>query len=78
MGFKLGTILCLSLSLSQNLLFPSGPVLLMILEKENAVADWRALIGPTNASKAKVTHPHRSQFLLVSYLYIVFPSFSFK
>ncbi|XP_048335862.2 probable nucleoside diphosphate kinase 5 isoform X1 [Ziziphus jujuba] len=36
----------------------SGPVLLMILEKENAVADWRALIGPTDASKAKVTHPH--------------------
>ncbi|KAF3452012.1 hypothetical protein FNV43_RR08108 [Rhamnella rubrinervis] len=36
----------------------SGPVLLMILEKENAVADWRALIGPTDARKAKITHPH--------------------
>lgn len=31
----------------------------MILEKENAVADWRALIGPTDARKAKITHPHR-------------------
>nr|XP_048335866.1 nucleoside diphosphate kinase isoform X3 [Ziziphus jujuba var. spinosa] len=44
----------------QQSTFSSGPVLLMILEKENAVADWRALIGPTDASKAKVTHPHSS------------------
>ncbi|PON43600.1 Nucleoside diphosphate kinase [Parasponia andersonii] len=36
----------------------SGPVLVMILEKENAIADWRALIGPTDARKAKITHPH--------------------
>lgn len=36
----------------------SGPVLVMVLEKINAVADWRALIGPTDAQKAKVTHPH--------------------
>ncbi|KAK6914674.1 Nucleoside diphosphate kinase-like domain, partial [Dillenia turbinata] len=35
----------------------SGPVLIMVLEKSNAVADWRALIGPTDASKAKVMHP---------------------
>lgn len=38
----------------------SGPVLVMVLEKDNAIADWRALMGPTNASKAKITHPHRS------------------
>ncbi|CAB4272269.1 unnamed protein product [Prunus armeniaca] len=38
----------------------SGPVLIMVLEKENAVADWRALIGPTDASKAKITHPNRT------------------
>ncbi|GAB4841965.1 hypothetical protein Ancab_011922 [Ancistrocladus abbreviatus] len=36
----------------------SGPVLIMILEKENAVVHWRALIGPTDAQKAKITHPH--------------------
>ncbi|KAM5579586.1 putative nucleoside diphosphate kinase 5 [Rosa sericea] len=36
----------------------SGTVLIMVLEKENAVADWRALIGPTDASAAKITHPH--------------------
>ncbi|XP_024031552.1 probable nucleoside diphosphate kinase 5 [Morus notabilis] len=36
----------------------SGPVLVMVLEKENAVADWRALIGPTDSRKAKITHPH--------------------
>ncbi|KAI3887552.1 hypothetical protein MKW92_022666 [Papaver armeniacum] len=32
----------------------SGPVVVMVLEKEDAVVDWRGLIGPTNASKAKV------------------------
>lgn len=36
----------------------SGPVLIMVLEKENAVADWRTLIGPTDASTSKITHPH--------------------
>ncbi|KAK0597598.1 hypothetical protein LWI29_026783 [Acer saccharum] len=36
----------------------SGPVLVMVLEKENAIADWRGLIGPTDARKAKITHPH--------------------
>lgn len=35
----------------------SGPVLIMVLEKVNAVADWRALIGPTDSRKAKATHP---------------------
>lgn len=35
----------------------SGQVRIMVLEKENAIADWRALIGPTDAKKAKVTHP---------------------
>ncbi|RVW52139.1 putative nucleoside diphosphate kinase 5 [Vitis vinifera] len=48
----------------------SGPVLVMVLEKINAVADWRALIGPTDAQKAKVTHPHSffAGFLIVSAL----------
>ncbi|XP_052184097.1 probable nucleoside diphosphate kinase 5 [Diospyros lotus] len=36
----------------------SGPVLVMVLEKVNAIADWRAMIGPTDAHKAKVTHPN--------------------
>ncbi|KAL3528572.1 hypothetical protein ACH5RR_007894 [Cinchona calisaya] len=36
----------------------SGPVLIMVLDKANAVADWRVLIGPTDAETAKVTHPH--------------------
>ncbi|KAI3670562.1 hypothetical protein L1987_87900 [Smallanthus sonchifolius] len=36
----------------------SGPVLIMVLEKVNAIADWRTLIGPTDARKAKITHPH--------------------
>ncbi|HDJ33765.1 MAG TPA: nucleoside-diphosphate kinase [Bacteroidetes bacterium] len=31
----------------------SGPILVMILEKENAVEDFRALIGNTDPSKAE-------------------------
>ncbi len=30
----------------------SGPVLLMALEKENAIADWRKLMGATNPAEA--------------------------
>lgn len=45
-----------------NIHFISGPVIPMVLEKENAVADWRALIGPTDARKAKLSHPQRFTF----------------
>jgi nucleoside-diphosphate kinase len=31
----------------------SGPIIPIILEKENAVADFRALIGATDPSKAE-------------------------
>ncbi|KAH9621505.1 hypothetical protein KSS87_020437, partial [Heliosperma pusillum] len=40
----------------------SGPVLVMVLEKDNAVADWRKMIGPTDAEKARVTHPKSQNF----------------
>ncbi|KAG4196008.1 hypothetical protein ERO13_A06G143750v2 [Gossypium hirsutum] len=46
------------LILSVTFMFDSGPVLVMILVKEDAVAHWRDLIGPTDAGKAKITHPH--------------------
>jgi nucleoside-diphosphate kinase len=29
-----------------------GPVVVMVLEKENAIADWRKLMGATNPEKA--------------------------
>ncbi len=32
----------------------SGPVVVMALEKENAIADWRKLMGDTNPAKADV------------------------
>ncbi|KAG6526156.1 hypothetical protein ZIOFF_016133 [Zingiber officinale] len=37
----------------------SGPVLAMVIEKTNGISEWRALIGPTDAGKARVSHPHR-------------------
>jgi len=30
----------------------SGPIVVMALEKENAIADWRTLMGVTNPAKA--------------------------
>ncbi|KAM7480633.1 hypothetical protein LguiA_028846 [Lonicera macranthoides] len=36
----------------------SGPVLIMVLEKVHAVSEWRTLIGPTDAHKARFTHPN--------------------
>uniref|UniRef100_A0ACD5YU90 Uncharacterized protein n=3 Tax=Avena sativa TaxID=4498 RepID=A0ACD5YU90_AVESA len=37
----------------------SGPVHAMVLERHDAIAHWRALIGPTDARKAKTSHPNR-------------------
>ncbi|MFC1894331.1 nucleoside-diphosphate kinase [Candidatus Dependentiae bacterium] len=31
----------------------SGPVIVMVLEKENAIADWRKLMGATDPAKAE-------------------------
>ena len=31
----------------------SGPVILLVLEKENAIADWRKLMGATNPADAE-------------------------
>jgi len=37
----------------------SGPVMALVLAKENAIAGWRALIGPTDSEKARETVPNR-------------------
>ncbi|XP_034549238.1 thioredoxin domain-containing protein 6 isoform X2 [Notolabrus celidotus] len=35
----------------------SGPCVMLILKKENAVEDWRAMLGPTDPDQAKETSP---------------------
>jgi len=35
----------------------SGPIVAMVLARENAIYQWRELIGPTNSIVAKETHP---------------------
>eukprot|EP00124_Ichthyophonus_hoferi_P004295 Ihof_evm3s456 gene=Ihof_evmTU3s456 len=35
----------------------SGPLVALVLEKENAIKDWRLLIGPTNSNKAREEAP---------------------
>ncbi|KAG0237907.1 hypothetical protein BGW42_008007 [Actinomortierella wolfii] len=35
----------------------SAPVYALVLEKDNAIADWRAFIGPTDSEKARLQAP---------------------
>lgn len=35
----------------------SGPVLAIVIARDQAISYWRELIGPTNALKARQTHP---------------------
>jgi nucleoside diphosphate kinase homolog 5 len=37
----------------------SGPIMALALQKENAIMDWRALMGPTNVQTAKREAPTR-------------------
>jgi len=37
----------------------SAPIVAMVLAKENAIQQWRELIGPTNSTSAKETQPGR-------------------
>ena len=40
----------------------SGPVVALVLAREKAVTALRELMGPTNAVKARTTHPNRQVF----------------
>jgi nucleoside diphosphate kinase len=37
----------------------SAPIYAMVLEKKDAVPQWRELAGPTNSEKAREIAPHR-------------------
>lgn len=36
----------------------SGPVVVLVLERPDAITEWRALIGPTNSEKARESARH--------------------
>ena len=50
----------------------SAPIVAMVLAKENAVQQWRELIGPTNSSVAKETNPDRFVFSFFIKIYFLF------
>ncbi|XP_013390058.1 nucleoside diphosphate kinase homolog 5 [Lingula anatina] len=35
----------------------SGPIIVLVLSRDNAISYWRELVGPTNTLKARETHP---------------------
>lgn len=37
----------------------SGPIVALVLAKDNAIQQWRELIGPTNSAYAKESQPNR-------------------
>ncbi|CAB3982627.1 nucleoside diphosphate kinase 6 [Paramuricea clavata] len=36
----------------------SGPIMAMILAREDAISHWRDVMGPTKTTKAKLSHPY--------------------
>ena len=36
----------------------SGPIMVLVLAKNDAISNWREVIGPTNAEKARELAPH--------------------
>jgi len=47
----------------------SAPIVAMVLAKENAIQQWRELIGPTNSNVAKETHPDR--FYIFKFMFLM-------
>lgn len=35
----------------------SGPIIALVISRDQAISYWKELIGPTNSLKAKQTHP---------------------
>ena len=35
----------------------SGPIVALVLAKENAIAEWRRVMGPTNPQEARESYP---------------------
>lgn len=41
----------------------SGPVYAVVLAKQNAIKEWRSLMGPTNSNTARAEKPKRYSIL---------------
>lgn len=54
MDEKLSTIACEALSP----LTTSDDIIVLVLAKPDAIAEWRELLGPTDASRARQEAPH--------------------
>ena len=61
-----------NIDLSWSVLIFSGPTLFMVLSKEDAVENWRGVIGPTDPTQAKEQAPNR--YAHVVHRHILMPS----
>lgn len=48
----------------------SGPIIVYVISKENAISKWLEIIGPTNSIKAKAVSPERYNYYLIKITFI--------
>lgn len=57
----------------------SGPIIAMVLARDDAISYWNDLIGPSNSVIAKKTHPDRSVFTYFQiFIHTILLEYSFR